>query len=88
MQHLTIADQPVARIGPLASKCRSRAVLFGDHRRGGTAPVGSSGALTKPTMLPWLAGLLPDGMALLANDRELMLELGDFERCVAWALLS
>jgi len=27
-------------------------------------------------------------MALLANDRELMLELGDFARCVAWALLA
>ena len=45
--------------------------------------------LVKPASLPWLAaGLLPDGMALLAKDPELMLELGDFERCVAWALLS
>jgi hypothetical protein len=45
--------------------------------------------LTKPASLPWLAvGLLPDGMALLGGRRELMIELGDFERCVAWALLG
>jgi hypothetical protein len=31
---------------------------------------------------------LPDGMGLLANDAELMVELGDSERCVTWALLS
>ena len=40
--------------------------------------------LAKPTGPPWLAvGLLPDGMALLGNQPALMLELGDFERCVA-----
>jgi len=45
--------------------------------------------LTKPAVPPWLAaGLLPDGMALLGNQSDLMLELGDFERCVAWALLE
>jgi hypothetical protein len=44
--------------------------------------------LTKPTALPWFAvGLLPDGMALL-GEPDLMFELGDFERCVAWALLE
>jgi hypothetical protein len=33
---------------------------------------------------PWLAaGLLPDGMALLTDNPEAMLELGDFERCVS-----
>jgi len=43
---------------------------------------------TKPASLPWLAvGLLPDGMVLLGSRPEIMLELGDFERCVAWALL-
>jgi hypothetical protein len=45
--------------------------------------------LTKPAVPPWLVvGLLPDGMALTANDPELMFELGDFERWVAWALLD
>jgi hypothetical protein len=45
--------------------------------------------LTKPALLPWLAvGLLPDGMVLLGNQSDLMLELGDFERYVAWALLE
>jgi hypothetical protein len=38
---------------------------------------------------PWLVvGLLPDGMVLLGNQPDLMLELGYFERCVAWALLE
>jgi hypothetical protein len=42
-----------------------------------------------PALLPWLAaGLLPDGMVLLTDNPEVMLELGDFERCVAWALLE
>jgi hypothetical protein len=42
----------------------------------------------KPTA-PWLAvGLLPDGLVLLGNQPALMLEFGDFERCVAWALLE
>jgi hypothetical protein len=27
-------------------------------------------------------------MVLLGNQPDLMLELGDFERCVAWALLE
>lgn len=37
---------------------------------------------------PWLAiDLLPDGMIALANNPQLLLELGDLERCVAWALL-
>jgi hypothetical protein len=40
--------------------------------------------LTKPGAPPWLA----DGMVLLRNQPDLMLELGDFERCVAWALLE
>ena len=45
--------------------------------------------LTKPGAPPWLAvGLLPDGMVLLGNQPDLMLELGDFERGVAWALLE
>jgi hypothetical protein len=45
--------------------------------------------LTKPPAPPWLAvGLLPDGMVLLGNQPDLMLELGDFERGVAWALLE
>lgn len=45
--------------------------------------------LRKPGMLPWLAaGLLPDGMALLRNLPERMLELGDLERCVAWVLAA
>jgi hypothetical protein len=44
--------------------------------------------LTKPASLPWLAvGLLPDGVVLRGSRPEIMLELGDFERCVAWALL-
>jgi hypothetical protein len=35
--------------------------------------------LTKPGALPWLAvGLLPDGMVLLGNQPDLMLELGRF----------
>ena len=43
---------------------------------------------TKPAAPPWLAvGLLPDGMTLI-DDPDRMLELGDFERCVAWALLD
>jgi hypothetical protein len=45
--------------------------------------------LTKPGAPPWLAaGLLPDGMALVETQPEVMLELGDFERYVAWALLE
>jgi hypothetical protein len=45
--------------------------------------------LTKPVAPPWLAvGLLPDGMVLLEAQPDLMLELGDFERCVAWALVG
>ena len=52
-------------------------------------PTLPSAQLTKPAALPWLAvGLLLDGMALLGNQPDLMLELGDFERCVAWALLE
>jgi hypothetical protein len=43
----------------------------------------------KPASVPWLAvGLLPDRMALLRSRPQLMLELGDLERCVAWALLA
>ena len=50
-------------------------------------PTMPSVRLAKPATPPWLA-VLPDGMALLANDPGPMLELGDFQRCVAWALLS
>ena len=41
-----------------------------------------------PVSTPWLAaGLLPDGL-LLQGDPQLMLELGDLECCVAWALIT
>lgn len=43
----------------------------------------------KPARRPWLAaGLLPDGMLLLRSRPQWMLELGDLERCVAWALIE
>lgn len=44
--------------------------------------------LRQPARRPWLAsGLLPNGMLLLRSQPQRMIELGDLERRIAWALI-
>lgn len=45
--------------------------------------------LARPRGSPWLAAsLLPGSVALLIKSRGALMEAGDLERCVAWALLE
>jgi len=42
--------------------------------------------LHRPSMIPWLAVALTHQALLAPHDA--MMELGDLERCVAWALME
>ena len=81
-----MARSTIFRIVVLKSRCFLAITAADEERLWGQAvgfPTLPGVRPAKPTDAPWLAaGLLPDGMVLLGDFPELMVELDDLERCV------
>lgn len=73
---------PVVSIGVAThSRCGSR--LWHDLHRWGRVPVVTDPE--RPPAEPWVAAALDEGAAYAG--REIMMLLGDFERCLGWAFI-
>jgi hypothetical protein len=89
---LSLPDRPGGYVYELSfrgvevARCWLAATDDAADRLWPTAARGHQAAIRPPA--PWLVvDLLPDGLVLLAKDPGRIGELGDLERCVAWAVL-